>query len=430
MFFKIDQLFQKNVAYYLISCKIHPIMKIKLFYSAVIITLMVQVYLLFWRPEPVSVSKQAGLNLRQVTFSHLPGWAEANTHKSLLAFQISCKAFLKQRPDKAVGSQYIELSAKDWHPACHAANALKSVTDAAAKAFFQTWFAPVEFFEEEPVTGLFTGYYMPALHGSLTPTKHYNIPIYGLPKNMVTAQLGLFSPDFGNRKIVGHVLDHKMVPFYTRSQINQGALAGKAPIIAWVDNPLERLILEIEGSGIIKLPDGSQIAVGYAGENGAPYTSIARVLIDRGVMTRDNASMQHIRRYLDENPSQMDSVLNQNKSFVFFTKLQQNVALGSQGVALTPGYSLAVDRKWVPMGVPMWLATTRPDHESEAQKLFHRLMIAQDTGGAIRGPVRGDVYWGDGERATEIAGRMKNQGHYWLLLPRHTMERLKDKLKT
>ena len=186
--------------------------------------------------------------------------------------------------------------------------------------------------------------------------------------------------------------------------------------------------MEIQGSGIIALDNGSRLAVGYIGENGAPYTAIAKVLIDQGVMTRDNASMQHIRSYLDAHPEKIDPVLNQNKSFVFFTTLRNGSALGAQGVALTPGYSMAVDHKWVPYGVPIWLDTTRPDEISDQQNLFQRLMVAQDTGGAIKGVVRGDVYWGAGERATAIAGKMKNQGHYWLLLPRNLLPQLRDKM--
>ena len=176
------------------------------------------------------------------------------------------------------------------------------------------------------------------------------------------------------------------------------------------------------------MPDGGNLYVGYSAENGAPYTAIAKVLIDKGVMTKDNASMQHIRKYLESHPSQIDNVLNKNKSFVFFKAQKAKDALGSQGVPLTPGYSLAIDKKWVPMGAPIWLNTTSPDKKAEKDNKFQRLMVAQDTGGAIKGMVRGDVYWGAGEKATTIAGMMKNKGHYWLLLPHHVLDRLYDKI--
>jgi membrane-bound lytic murein transglycosylase A len=262
----------------------------------------------------------------------------------------------------------------------------------------------------------------------LTKTKKFNVPLYDLPSNLVTGNLDLFDPKLRNRTIVARVKGKKVIPFYTRAEINKGAIKDTAKVVAWIESKIDRSFLEIQGSGVIELPNNSQMVVGYAGENGASYKAIAKVLIDQGVMTRDNASMQHIRRYLEAHPEEIDKVLNQNKSFVFFSVLQKGAALGSQGVALTPGYSLAIDRKWVPLGVPVWLNTTRPAQAVDEHKVFQRLMIAQDTGGAIKGVVRGDVYWGAGERATSIAGKMKNKGHYWLLLPQHTLERLQDKL--
>jgi membrane-bound lytic murein transglycosylase A len=322
----------------------------------------------------------------------------------------------------------VDLEVKDWLPACKAAKLVDNKSISNTRLFFQKWFVPVEFFYSKRVHGLFTGYYMPLLKGSLTKTERFNVPIYGLPKEIITSNLELFHKDFKNRRIVGRVKENTLLPFYTREEINKGAIKKFTPVLAWVDSLIDRSFLEIQGSGIIQLPNKKQIVVGYAGQNGAPYTAIAKVLIDKGVMTRDNASMQHIRRYLEAHPTEINPVLNQNKSFVFFNRLKQASALGSQGVPLTPGYSLAIDRKWVPMGVPVWLNTTRPHHDSEKQKTFQRLMVAQDTGGAIKGVVRGDVYWGAGERATSIAGKMKNPGHYWLLLPRHTLDRLKDKL--
>ena len=318
------------------------------------------------------------------------------------------------------------MQAKDWHPACNAASSVNATSNAEIEAFFQQWFAPVEFFDQEPVHGLFTGYYMPLLQGSLTRTKKYNVPLYGLPSNLVTINLCLFDPKLKNRTLVGRIKGNKILPFYTRAEINNGAIKEFSPVIAWVDSAIDRSFLEIQGSGIIALADGTQLVVGYAAENGATYTAIAKVLIDKGVMTRDNASMQHIRRYLEAHPDQINPVLNKNKSFVFFSALPQKAALGAQGVALTPGYSLAIDRKWVPLGAPVWLSTSRPDEQTDHDKVFQRLMVAQDTGGAIKGIVRGDVYWGAGKRATEIAGKMKNRGYYWLLLPQQALKRFQS----
>jgi len=371
----------------------------------------------FWPSKPTM--------FRQVHFSQLPGWESAEFTKSLLTFQTSCHAFVKQDPEQVVGTQYIDLQAKDWQPACRAALKITPVDEKSARQFFQEWFVPIEFNEKKAKPGLFTGYYMPSIEGSLTQSKEFNVPIYETPDDLMTVDLGLFFSDLKNRKIVGRVEGHKMVPYYTREQINKGAIKDKAHVLLWIKSPVDRLFLEIQGSGVIDFADGKRMYIGYDAQNGAPYTAIAGVLIKKGIMTRHNASMQAIKRYLEAHPKQLHKIINKNKSFVFFRKLSLGAAFGSQGVALTPGYSLAIDRQWIPMGAPLWLSTTRPDSKNlDKNKPFHRLMIAQDTGGAIRGKVRGDVFWGGGERATLIAGHMKNEGHYWLLIPRHALPRL------
>lgn len=395
-------------------------MKNKFTVLIIVVLILTAFSYLLWRfpfhsgPKTLPAPK---INLQKVPFSKLPGWGEVDLKKSLLAFKISCKAFLKQDPNKAVGSAFIPLRAKDWYPACKRAQSIDSASKKAVRNFFQSYFQPMAFIDPKPIEGLFTGYYMPLLQGSLKRTEKYNVPLYGLPNNLVSIDLNLFDSTLGNRTLMGRVEKNKVVPYYTREEINKGAIDSFSPVIAWVDNTIDRSFLEIQGSGLIQLENGKRIAVGYIGENGASYTAIAKVLMDQGVMTKDNASMQHIRSYLEAHPEQIDKVLNQNKSFVFFNTLATYEALGAQGVALTPGYSLAVDHKWVPYGTPIWLNTTRPAEKSEKNKMFHRLMVAQDTGGAIKGTVRGDVYWGAGDRATTIAGRMKNRGYYWLLLP-------------
>lgn len=356
--------------------------------------------------------------LKRVSFSDLPGWNKADPLLSLQAFQASCRSFLKQPPEASVGNDRIKMSAQDWHPVCKEALSLKTTAPLKIRAFFEAWFTPVTYYDKTPMKGLFTGYYFPTFEGSFQATETYKVPIYGLPKDRVTVRLRDFDSQLENRTLVGRIAHHQLRPYYTRAEIDSGALLGKAPIVAWVKSPIDRLFIEIQGSGTLKLPDGSEAVLGYAGGNGAAYTPIARVLIDKGVMTKDTASMQKIRSYLEAHPEEMDTVIHQNKSFVFFRLLPQKGALGSQGLLLTPGYSLAVDRSYVPLGLPIWLNTRRPDVHTNETHPFNRLMIAQDTGGAIRGAVRGDVYWGAGVRATEIAGKMKNEGQYWLLLPK------------
>lgn len=329
---------------------------------------------------------------------------------------------MRQDPDEEAGSHTIILKVKDWQPICKAALAIKSLNNHQARTFFQHWFVPVEFRKKLPVKGLFTGYYMPLLHGSMVKTAEFNVPVYGLPSDLITANLGEFNQRYRHQRLVGRLSGHRFVPYYDREKINQGAIKKTAPVLLWVNSAIDHLFLEIQGSGVVQLPDGKLVYVGYAGTNGAPYTPIGRVLIEKGVMTKKNASMQGIKAYLEAHPEEITPVINANKSFVFFKILKQTAALGAQGVALTPGYSMAVDRKWIPLGAPLWLDTTRPDKHHQDKKILQRLMIAQDTGGAIRGMVRGDVFWGAGDNATDIAGRMKNHGRYWLLLPRHKIK--------
>ena len=361
-------------------------------------------------PEPVKskVLKKVTTNnstLRQMSFEQLPGWNDAGVKKSLLAFQKSCETFLKQSPNHSVGSQHIKLKAKDWHPACKEALLIDADYEVTARVFFEKWFYPIELGKNKPVRGLFTGYYMPLLKGNLTRTKKYNTPIYGLPRDLKW-----------NTKKGGS--------YHTRAEIDHGVLKKKAPVIAWIDSPIERLFMEIEGSGVIKLSSGKNLYLGYAGENGAPYTSIGSVLIKKGVMTRHNASKRAIKRYLESEPSKANTILQKNKSFVFFEHLKKPMALGAQGMALTPGYSLAIDKKWIPLGAPLWLNTKIPDQQKENDKKFQRLMIAQDTGGAINGLMRGDIYWGSGKKAAYLGEHMKNEGKYWLLLPKRVFDKL------
>jgi membrane-bound lytic murein transglycosylase A len=357
----------------------------------------------------------------EASFDAMPGWSTEDLRPSLQAFQVSCRVFLKQAPDKEVGNKTFPMKAKDWKPVCRAALALSNPSETDVRAFFEAWFDPGMLHDDKPLEGLFTGYYAPVFEGSYTKTDVFNVPVYALPKHWVTLRLKDFDPDASSNKVlVGRVEGHRVYPFHTRAEINQGAIGEKADVLVWMKSQFNRMVLEIQGSGLIKLPDGKEIFLGYAGQNGAAYTSIAGVLIRQGVMTRDNASMKRIEEYFEANPDVMQSVLDQNQSFIFFEKQNTAKARGAQGVFLTPGYSLAVDRKWIPLGMPLWVNTTRPGDDLNTSAPLTRLFVAQDTGGAITGPVRGDVFWGAGEDAGAIAGHMRNKGVYWLMRPRET----------
>ncbi len=338
--------------------------------------------------------------LTQVNFKALPKWHDANLMPSFQAFKSSCRYLLKQNPAHHVGSRYLDMTAADWQSACQTALTMRTPNAQKAKSFFEHEFYPISFTQKHR-QGLFTGYYVPSVAGRLKQDAFYNTPIYGLPYAIPTL---------------------KHYAYLTRAQIDKGMLVKKAPVLAWIHSPVDRFFLEIEGSGMIQLPHHAPLYISYAGENGAPFTSIASILIKQGLLTRANASQANIKRYFDTHPARAKPLLAQNKSFVFFQALKHAHALGAQGIDLIPGYSMAVDKRWIPLGAPVWLATKIPQKNHETS--FKRLMIAQDTGGAIKGAMRGDIFWGTGKRASFLGEHMKCSGVYWLLLPKATVKRL------
>lgn len=390
-------------------------------YTVLALSLMLSSLCIVWvmhraptQPPPHAIT------LKPALFSELPGWESANMSRSLHSFQLSCQRFLTQKPDKFVGNQWMSLQIKHWMPACKQALSLHHATPESARDFFQTWFHPVTFDEGGPITGLFTGYFVPKIKGSLVKTDRYATPIYTIPNNLVKIKLQEFDSELPARDLYGRIHHGRMIPYYSRADIDKGAIANHAEVIAYTRNPIDRLLIEIQGSGVLELEDGSQINLGYAGKNGLRYVSIGRTLLDRGELDSKNISMQRITHYLETHPEERDAIINTNRSFVFFQILSNQGAFGTLGAPLTPGYSMAVDPNWVPLGMPVWLSATRPDSHSDNDLPLHRLLIAQDTGGAIKGAVRGDVFWGSSTNSAAIAGKMKHHGQYWLLYPKTT----------
>lgn len=349
--------------------------------------------------------------LKEVSFSALPGWQNDNQAQAFAAFLKSCEKIQKKDPNAAIGFAGV---AAVWQDACTKAGSAVP-TDAEARMFFEENFTPYAVASaQKGADGLFTGYYEPQLRGSLTNKAPYIYPLYARPANMLTADLGAFDPALKGKTITGRADGEKFVPFYDRAAIEKGALDDQKAQIVWVDNAVDAFFLQIQGSGVVALDDGTQLQVGYAAQNGQPYLAIGKELIARGELQKDNVSMQSIRAWLESHPEQAAEVMNMNKSFVFFRKLDGAGAIGAQGVALTPGRSLAVDKKLIPYGLPLYLDAESPKKDGR----FQRLMIAQDTGGAITGAVRGDVFWGAGAEATENAGLMKSEGRYYALVPK------------
>jgi membrane-bound lytic murein transglycosylase A len=373
-------------------------------------------------PEAAPPPPEPALVLERAQWAELPGWEGEDHAAALDVFARVCRTLERQPTDKPFEPAILGLTAGDWARAC--VSRPRSATATAARAWFEATFDPwsmgnaaVE--EARRFEGFYTGYYEPTLVGSRTRRPGFETPLHRRPPELVSVDLGLFREGWKGERTAGFVKNGALFPFSSRSEIEQGALRGRGLELVWVNDPVDAFFLHIQGSGRVRLLGGGEMRVGYDGQNGHPYLAIGRELIDRGELTREEVSMQSIRAWLDAHPDEAPGVLRRNASYVFFRKLEGEGPLGSLGVPLVPGRSLAVDRRFVALGVPIFLDLAIPAAEHGGpDEVTQRLMVAMDTGGAIRGPVRGDVFWGPGDEAAERAGRMKHPGRAWLLAPR------------
>ena len=355
--------------------------------------------------------EDAALQLKPASYGDLPGWGKDDFKGAGEALARSCERILKQPPDKIFGPDNIGGVFGDWQPACRT---LPQATD--IRAFFETYFTPFAASGAGQAQGLFTGYYEASLRGSRTRHGVYQTPLYKRPADLIMVDLGEFREELKGQRIAGRVIDARLKPYEDRAAIVSGRWPHNDSVLAWVDNPVDAFFLQIQGSGRILMDDGSQLRVGYDGQNGHVYYAVGRELIKRGGLDKDNVSMQSIRVWLETHPAEAAEIMNTNRSYVFFKSMDGSGPEGGEGVALTPLRSLAIDRSKIPYGVPLWLDIDEPVPDAAP---LRRLMMAQDTGGAIRGPVRGDVFWGFGHEAEDKAGKMKAPGRYWLLLPKN-----------
>ena len=263
--------------------------------------------------------------------------------------------------------------------------------------------------------GLFTGYFEPVLKGSMIKSREFTFPLYPRPLDLILVSLGDWRKSMKGKRIAGKVVGPRLKPYFTRKEIREGALFSTTEPIIWLSSDIDAFFLHIQGSGKIELPDGSQVRIGYAGHNGHNYFPIGRHLKKIGAIRSEDMSLQKIKSWLIAHPKQKNIVMDLNPSYIFFRRIANEGPIGAQGLALTPGRSLAVDRKFFPLGMLIWLDV---DYADEEGMRLQRLMVAQDTGGAIKGPIRGDVFWGSGEKALELAGPMKAQGNLFILIPK------------
>jgi len=344
----------------------------------------------------------------------LPGYDRDRPIEAVPAFLVGCAA-LARKPDYA----------STWKPACDAARLGTIADDSQARRWLEAHFSPYRVaFPDGRDRGLVTGYYEPVIAGSRSKTAAHAVPILAPPDDLLTVDLGALYPELADRRVRGRLDGRRVVPYWSRGEIEAGRtpVAGKA--LAYVADPVDAFFLQIQGSGRIALADGTVLRVGYADQNGHPYTPVARVLIERGEMSREDASMQAIRAWTKAHPDRVAELLATNASYVFFRELPRAAPgspeaaidgpTGALGVPLLPRRTIAVDPRAIPLGAPVWLATTEPG----PGRALERLVVAQDTGGAIRGAVRADFFWGNGDEAAERAGRMQEQGHLWLIWPK------------
>ena len=346
------------------------------------------------------------VNLVPFEYKDLPHWAGDHHKAALKAFIRSCPVLEKRGVSQFGNPQF-------WKQSCSEARRITSGTSSDARKYFERHFLPHAVKGPESSDGLITGYYEPELRGSRVRDSEFSVPLHIRPSDLVSVNLGLFAKELNGRRVNGRVVRGSLIPYHDRSTIEQGVLEGKKLELVWVDSLSDAFFLHIQGSGRIRLRSGKIMRLGYSATNGHAYTAIGRELIRSGTITREKMSMQSIQRWLDKHPKKGSQLMRTNKSYIFFRELKGMGPIGSQGVPLTPERSLAVDTRFIPLGLPVWLETTLPN-----SKPYRKLMIAQDTGGAIRGAVRADIFWGAGNRAKHIAGRMKSRGRYWVFIPK------------
>lgn len=327
---------------------------------------------------------------RPVAFNALSGWENDNAAEALQAFLSSCPV-LTEKTQTPTSASRLEIPQSVWQSLCTDA----AQSQHAPREFFERRFVPYRVNNNGRERGLFTGYYEPVLYGARRKHGDFIYPLYLAPPDLVDKE-----------------------PYYTHAEINDGALDGKKLVLLWVDDPVMRFFLQVQGSGRIKLSRHKEIQVGYAGKNNQPYVALGKIMGEEGLIPKDQINFFTIRQWLYRHPDQAIALMERNPSYVFFKIREKPGAIGALGVVLTPVRSLAVDNRYIPYGLPVFLETELPAYPQQQPTPFKRLMIAQDTGGAIKGPVRGDVFFGPGDEAEYFAGNMAQKGVYSILVPK------------
>jgi membrane-bound lytic murein transglycosylase A len=358
------------------------------------------------------------LTLTKATFAELPGWKDDRPADAVTSFLQSCARISELADSDPVGADGHGGIAKQWRHACAAATKLKAGDDTAARAFFEAEFQPWVAAGKKGPVGKLTGYYVQEMRGSKTQHGPFKYPVYARPADLVEVDLTPFIRDAHARRIWGKLdaATGSVVPFFTREEIRKGALAGKGLELMYVDDAVDLLFAQIEGSAKVKMDDGSTVRLEFAGKNGRAYKGVGAAL--KGELKPGEGTMIGIRKWFNDHASRFDEIVDQNASYVFFKTSTAPGAIGSEKVVLTPRRSMAIDRAFIAQGTPIWVDGRAPNIGKPGSSPWQHLLIAQDTGGGILGAVRGDIYWGDDRDAEELGSRMGGPGRYWLLLPK------------
>ena len=369
--------------------------------------------------EHPSEVKGPSLTLRPVEFKDLKNWYRDDFVQALPAIKSSCEQILKENNTYMSNSE-IQIPTEAYQQACKRLLNSDISTSAELRYFLDKMFSPYLVLDNNIADGKFTAYYESSIEVSRDKSKRYPYPIYSRPQDLIEMNLGDFDSRYPNHKLYGRLNKNKtkFIPYYTRAEIEKMELP--APVILWAKDLVDLNIMQIQGSAVAKLANGERVRLGFAGHNGRPFTGIGSILISEGLIDKNHASMSEIRKWLKLHPDIAKRELSKNERYVFHKIADSPAPVGAHNVPLTAKRSLAVDRQYIPLGSILWLETTGPNKEP-----IEQLMVAQDVGGAIKGIVRGDFYWGSGdEDVLADAGRMNSIGRYYILLPK-TME-IKD----
>ncbi len=349
----------------------------------------------------ITIKGKGNVKLTQVDFSSFSNWPQTDHRKALLAFLDSCDRLAKMPQNRVIGAQIGNITASDFRDVCEIGAVVKGMSNSQIQNFFENWFKPFSVATKSGETkGLFTGYYEAELRGSKVKSEKYRYPIYAKPKDLTSSE-----------------------PYLTRKQIDDGALQDKGLELLYVDDIADLFFLHVQGSGRVTLPNGAVVRIAFAAKNNQPYTSISTYFQERGLIARDKISADTIKDWMRANPDQAYEAMAVNDSYIFFKISNGEYVIGAQGVPLMPEHSLAVDSDVMPYGLPVWVETSFK--KSGAKEKYNQLLIAQDTGSAIKGVVRGDIFFGHGKDAESKASAMASAGQYYVLLPNNVVDKIK-----